>query len=139
MSLLDKLKFWKKEPTLDLGPEPDLGMGKGLDEKSPFDTTPGADLGAPPGSDLSTPPGHGLPPTGQTPPSFDESSSMSHQPFSPQQSTPPSREKPEIMEKSIEVVSIKIDALKATLDAVNQRLENLEHIAREEQRKRKGW
>jgi len=33
--------------------------------------------------------------------------------------------------KDLEIVSAKLDALKASLDSMNQRLANLEHIARE--------
>ena len=41
--------------------------------------------------------------------------------------------------KNIEVISSKIDALRANLESINQRLANLEAIARGEQDKRKRY
>ena len=42
--------------------------------------------------------------------------------------------------KDIEVISSKLDALRASLDIINQRLANLERISEREQvRKRTGW
>ena len=38
---------------------------------------------------------------------------------------------PQPMEREYEVLSAKLDALRAILDSINQRLENLERIARE--------
>ncbi len=121
MGFLDKLKFWKKEPSLDLGPEPELGLefGRGYESKD------GQDQFASPSNDYFQ----------QQRPTFSPPAnpfqSQSFQPAYPQQN--------EIINKNIEVVSSKLDALKATLDALNQRMENLEQIARSEQNRRKGW
>jgi hypothetical protein len=41
----------------------------------------------------------------------------------------------DLLSKNIEIISYKIDALKASLDSMNQRLANLEAMARGEQQK----
>ncbi|MBI4440180.1 hypothetical protein HY638_04380 [Candidatus Woesearchaeota archaeon] len=119
MSLLDKLKFWKKEPVLDLGPEPELGLefGRGYENKDAFE--------------------QGFPQDNQ--PSWQNP--MQHPQGFQQQFSQPQQTytQSDILSKNIEVLSSKLDALKATLDAISQRLENLEQIARYEQNKRKGW
>jgi hypothetical protein len=44
---------------------------------------------------------------------------------------------PDLISKNIEIVSYKIDALKAAIDSISQRLANLESMARNEQDKPK--
>ena len=43
---------------------------------------------------------------------------------------------PQIISKDLELISAKLDGMKATLDAINQRLTNLERIAAGEKRER---
>ncbi len=45
----------------------------------------------------------------------------------------------DIMSKDIEVISSKIDALRASLDSVNQRLINVEHMLREDKESKYKW
>jgi len=43
------------------------------------------------------------------------------------------------LQKDLDLISTKLDYLKASLEAINQRLANLEHLTRQEQEKNKGW
>ncbi|HLC50358.1 MAG TPA: hypothetical protein VJI97_02925 [Candidatus Nanoarchaeia archaeon] len=121
MSVFSKLAFWKKKDDFsdigkDLGLDKDLGMDIGNQGPSP-------DLGM----------GLEMPPT-QQPfqkyPSFQPSQNFPSQPsFQPSMQNNDSY----INSKNLEVISSKLDAVKASLDAINQRLVNLEGIARGEQ------
>lgn len=133
MGIFSKLAFWKRKDDFA-----DLGMGK-----EPADLNLGADLGLP---DMQQPqptyrqPWQQPPPLQQpmqsyqsyqptSPPGFQAQSSFS----APQFSTP----QQDITSKNIELISSKLDALKAYLDNISQRLANLERIASgEEERKR---
>jgi hypothetical protein len=44
-----------------------------------------------------------------------------------------------LVSKDIEIISSKLDALRATLDSLNQRIINIEHIIREERDKKYKW
>ena len=133
MGILGKFAFWKKKDELD-----DLGKDFGLDKDF------GMDMGAGPSPDL----GMGLEPQGvqgqqalQKYPSFNSQGSFSpamQQPsfsqpaYSPPSYSPPSNDN-YIASKNLEVISSKLDALKASIDALNQRVANIEAIARGEQ------
>ena len=139
MGILDKVMFWKKKDDLsDLG---DLGQGLGKNnmafgdnfnsQANPFGQ-PGAGQGM--GNDF----GQGMGNYGQAP-AQNSYGQYSGQNFSNQQpmsfgSPPYSQQQKygqdEITSKNIEIVSSKLDALRATLESINQRLENLEAIAR---------
>lgn len=141
MGILDKIMFWKKGDddldSLGLKPgegfNPDANMANlGLD-----DSSPGMDpnAGMPPfGNDPF--PGSQTP---QSPPSFGGPPQSSF--TSPQQSSfgQPSHQQPMqstqsyTAEKDFEIISSKLDALRAAIDSLSQRLANLEHIARGEQ------
>lgn len=122
MGFFDKLAFWKKKDELE-----DIGKDLGLDKNL------GLDIGAGPSPDL----GIGLEPAApqqpyQKYPSFQQ----------PQQSfqSAPAFQQPSystndnyIASKNLEVISSKLDALRATLESINQRLANIEAIARGEQ------
>ncbi|MBI2659557.1 hypothetical protein HYX07_00155 [Candidatus Woesearchaeota archaeon] len=124
MAFFDKLAFWKKKDDLgdfgkDLGLDKDLGLG--------MDTGPSPDLGM------------GLEQPQQQPfqkyPSFQQNNfpqpSFQQQPAF-QASQQPSSES-YINSKNLEVISSKLDALRATMESINQRLANIEAIARGEQ------
>ena len=127
MAFFDKLAFWKKRD--DLG---DLGKDLGLDKDFGLDTGPSPDLGM----GLETP-------QQQQPfqkyPSFQQNSfqpGLQQQPsFQPQ----PSFQQPSLQgdsyinSKNLEVISSKLDALRASLESISQRLANIEAIARGEQ------
>ena len=124
MGILGKLAFWKKKDEFgDISKDLGLGKDSGLGEMSP-------DLGL--GLETTRPDMY---------PSYQQPS----QPQPPiQQSFPPFQQQPYgassmyndqnyVTSKNIEVISSKLDALRATLDSVNQRLANIEAIARGEQ------
>ena len=126
MGIFRKLAFWKKKD--DLGLDKDLGKDFGLDKDF------GMDMGQGPSPDL----GMDL---GQQPmqkyPSFQQSSfqpSFPQQPsFQPQPAFQPASNDSYIASKNLEVISSKLDALRASVESINQRLANIEAIARGEQ------
>jgi len=132
MGILDKVMFWKKKDEfadVGLGKDnlafgDDFGQGLGAGQNIASSTGLGPDIG-----------GRGLGSYGQQyqqpqgfspqPPGFSQSPSfpMSYpQPsFNPQQ---------EVESKNFEIISSKLDALRASIESLNQRLANLEAIAR---------
>lgn len=128
MAFFDKLKFWKKKDDFgdigkDLGLDKDLGLGKDLG----MDLSPGPspDLGM--GLDMGQPPQQPL----QKYPSFQQPS------FQPSFQPQPAFQQPsypnDMASKNLEIISSKLDALRASLESINQRLANIEAIARGEQ------
>jgi len=143
MSVMDKLMFWKKEPDfgkdLDLGMKPDLGMGKGFDSglgqqgygNQGFDNSGmnnQNNLGLPsydPALPNAAPQQNQFAPKppSMAPPGFQASPAPQvQQSYQPQ----------DVTSKELEIVSAKLDALKMSIDMVNQRLANLERIANRE-------
>ena len=123
MGFFNKLAFWKKKDDLD-----NLGKDLGLDKEL------GLDLGAGPSPDL----GMGIEPAQQQPyqkyPSFQQSSFQPQPSFQSQAFQQPSYQNDNyIASKNLEVISSKLDALRASLESINQRLANIEAIARGEQ------
>jgi hypothetical protein len=123
MGFLGKLAFWKKKDDLDIGK--DLGIDKDM----------GLDIGQGPSPDL----GMGLEPQQyQKYPSFQQSN---FQPAFQQPYQQPSYSN-DMTSKNLEVISSKLDALRASLESINQRLANIEAIARgeqEDQRRRRYY
>ncbi len=121
MGFFDKLAFWKKKDDLaDLGK--DFGFDKDL----------GMDLGQGPSADL----GMGLEPSSPQQsfnkyPSFQQQQSFQQQPAFAQPSY--TSDSNYIASKNMEVISSKLDALRVSLESINQRLSNIEAIARGEQ------
>ena len=121
MGVLSKLAFWKKKD--------DLGLDKDFVKDFCLYKDLGIDMGQGPSPDL----GMGLE---QQPQSFQKYPS-----FQPQQSFQPAFQQqpsytqndPYIASKNLEVISSKLDALRASLESINQRLANIEAIARGEQ------
>ena len=123
MGFFSKLAFWKKKDDLD-----NLGKDLGLDKEL------GLDLGAGPSPDL----GMGIEPAQQQPyqkyPSFQQSGFQPQPSFQYQAFQQPSYQSDSyIASKNLEVISSKLDALRASLESINQRLANIEAIARGEQ------
>ena len=132
MGLLGKLMFWKKKdefesiglggkgnlPGMDLGLGPDFGAG--------------ADFG--PGDGLQPPPGM---------PSMQQPSFAQQPSFPPPSYSQPAMQSPRdyTADKNLEVISSKLDALRVAIESINQRLANLEAIARgeEDQRYKRRW
>jgi hypothetical protein len=132
MGIFGKLAFWRKkeEPLPPLGGAPGLGLPKD-------------DLGLSPPEGLEEPTAAGIAPPG-APPEIPGPAPMpgsEPEPTSPMSTPPGFRAQPPPpmgpphMEKDFELISAKLDALKASLDSVNQRLANLERIARGEHEK----
>jgi len=119
MGVLGKLAFWKKKDDFaDLGK--DLGFDKDL----------GLDIGQGPSPDL----GMNLDSTQQQP--YQKYPSFQQQNFQPQpafQQPSYSQSDSYINSKNLEVISSKLDALRVSLESINQRLANIEAIARGEQ------
>ena len=133
MTMLDKLKFWKKKddfPDLKLGL--DLGKGVGGFGK---DVTSGlggtGDLGFRPETDISL--------RGPGAETVMEESKLTPSPLGTSSFGGFSQPSPkaDIMAKDIEIISSKLDALRAQMEAVNQRLANIEAYMNDQ--KRRGW
>ena len=123
MGILDKLTFWKrKDEFADIG----LGEGENLAFGNDFGGGSFTGQGPAPAS-LGPEPVRGLnsysqqypQPQGFSQPSFPQSYPQPG--YAPQQ---------EINSKNLEIISSKLDALRASIESLNQRLANLEAIAR---------
>ncbi|MBW2976243.1 hypothetical protein KY347_02245 [Candidatus Woesearchaeota archaeon] len=142
MGILDKVMFWKKKDEfadIGLGDKDNLAFGDDFGAGTP--KVPGAGqtgLGQP----EFTPPSIGMG-SGQSysqqypqPQGFPQTPSMPSAPSYPQQfqQPQPSFGSPqEMASKNLEIISSKLDALRASIESLNQRLANLEAIARGEQ------
>lgn len=123
MAFFDKLAFWKRKDDIgdlgkDLGLDKDLGLG--------MDAGPSPDLGM--GLEAQQPQQQPF----QKYPSFQQNNFQPQPAF--QASQQPSYQGDSyINSKNLEVISSKLDALRATMESINQRLANIEAIARGEQ------
>ncbi len=133
MSFLDKLAFWKKKDSFDyskLEGGSDFGLGK--------DATPGLggtpDLGPLPGGPSShSEPSTTIQGTGYKdlkPADLDEP----HQGYA---RPSPSPATPVQGNRDLEVVSAKLDSIKAAIESLNLRMQNMEEDMKRMQRK--GW
>jgi len=138
MAFLDKLMFWKKKDDFDtnignFGADNTFGTGAGTG--APDMGYGNQDFGMPEAQF-----GQQLPTSqfGQAPPMFPGTSQGAGfpqpTPFAPQQS-----QQDFMVGKDIEIISAKLDSLRAYLDSINQRLANIERIAMGDQEKRRGW
>lgn len=138
MSLLDKLMFWKKEPEFDFG---DLGKG-GFPSEPPELALPGEDrLGLPKGEVMGSPahPAFRQEPAGSGT-MGPESMGPERMGAQPQFGMPRHEPAPQPQfqqqpsyhqaagSKDIELISVKIDQLRTSLDVLNQRLSNIERM-----------
>jgi hypothetical protein len=125
MGFFSKLAFWKKKDDLDIGK--DLGIDKDL----------GLDISQGPSPDL----GMGI----ETQQPFQKYPSFQQQSFQPAFQQPVYQQPSfpnDMTSKNLEVISSKLDALRASLESINQRLANIEAIARgeqEDQRRRRYY
>ncbi len=120
MGVFGKLKFWKRGDDLALGDE--LAMPKGAFSQD--------ELG------LQS---HGLPQAPQMPLSEPRMESFREPPRAYSQ---PYQQPPQYYgaNRDLDLVVAKLDALRATLENINQRLANLERVAYgEEESRRRGW
>lgn len=127
MGFFGKL-FGKKEKDFDFTPpkDSDLGLGPDLgDNTAGLGGTP--DLGTTPDVKAQQP----LPTLEPVP-----EQSFQQPPPAPQPNLQP-QDPTYVISKNLEVISSKLDALQATIESLNQRLINLENIARGEQERSK--
>ena len=148
MGLLDKIKFWKKDDMDDFSDLGDFGLG---DDKKAMEDLGKQDFGAPPEEQAS----QQAIPGAETPPPLPQPEATGAEPF-PQPAVHPPEARPQSFSqqypsyqqplqpaplthdaKDIEIISAKLDALRATLESINQRLANLERIAQGDQQKRR--
>ncbi|MFH1181425.1 MAG: hypothetical protein V1702_00540 [Candidatus Woesearchaeota archaeon] len=121
MGIFDKLTFWKKKDDLALSNMGGLPGGMADISQMPGDDSFGADIGGMPGQ-----------PMGQYPPQQYSRQTYPQQQFQqPSFSGYPSQQ--QYGNRELEVVSAKLDALKAYMDSINQRLANLERLAEQQQ------
>jgi len=137
--------FKKKDDLSDLGIDfgkaPGSGGNTGLGMEDPFGPS-----GITPSSS-QMPGGEHPAPGSQSPlggfgsspmyPEHATPSHLAHQPMQHQDSEKSSKDY--MISKDIEVISSKIDALKAAIESINQRLANIERMAEEARNRRTGW
>ena len=150
MGILDKVMFWKKKDEfadIGLGDKENLAFGDqfgaggqpGVPGGTPPGLGPATGLGPEPmGQGLGQQPAPAMPPPAPSMPSF------SPPPPPPPPAAQPSYANPQqdLESKNLEVISSKLDAIRASLESLNQRLANLEAIARgdeENSRRRKYY
>ena len=134
MGFFGKLAFWKKKDDLDdlgkdLGLDKDFGMDKGMGMEPP---PPMNSMNSGPSPDLGMNLESGIQPM-QKYPSFQQNSSFQVPSYQPPQPFQQSSNDNYIAVKNLEVISSKLDALKAAIDSLNARIANIEAIARVEQ------
>ena len=128
MSFFSKLAFWKKKDEID-----ELGKDLGIDKDLGLDigTGPSPDLGMGIDANQAQQPYQRYPSFQQPQQGF-QSASFQSQPVFQQQPSYNSNDN-FIASKNLEVISSKLDALRASIESINQRLANIEAIARGEQ------
>ena len=148
MGFFGKLAFWKKKDDFgDLGKDLDMGKDFGLDAGQGPSPELGAGLEPLPGQDpLQKYPSFQQPnyPQQQFPQSsYPPQQQASFQPAYPSSPSFANNSSDSyIASKNLEVISSKLDALKASIDSINQRVANIEAIARgeqEEQRRKRYY
>lgn len=140
-----KLAFWKKDED-DLGLDKDLAFGKDLGA-DPFATNHD-DFTALDVNPLSNRPPQVQNPMGMQQPmgssnmpnSMQQMHQQQQQMFNPQQpfQVQQTMQQPSgpVINRDFEVINAKIDGIKISLESMNQRLQNIEQIARDERAKR---
>ena len=128
MSFFGKLMFWRRE-------EPEFGLGGDL-PPLPGETEPYGGLGGPYGksfSNGSSPSRLTLEPVSGFEPELNRPSFLPVSTPSFTQVQPAQSHSDIMMNKNMEIISSKLDALQASLESINQRLINIERIANAEQ------
>ena len=119
MAFFSKLAFWKKKDDIgkDLGLDKELGLDMGTGP------SPELGMGIEPQQSFQKYPSYQQPgfqaPSAPSFPGFQQQPSLSNDSY--------------IASKNLEVISSKLDALRVSLESINQRLANIEVIARGEQ------
>ncbi len=134
MGILDKIMFWRKKDefaNIGLGEKENLAFGDEFGRgQAPAYNLPGLGQEQGMGQGYYGQPGQSYPqpsmPSFPSPPRYQQPS------YAPQQ---------DLEAKNLEIISSKLDALRASIESLNQRLANLEAIARgeEDQRRRRYY
>jgi len=128
MSFMDKLMFWKKN---------DDFSNLGLDTKDPFKDNLGLgdNLGAGQNFGMGQQSQNLGLPTQSTPQSSFQQPPSQQPSYQQPQYQPSSYSNPQqdLAAKDMEIISSKLDALRVSIESINQRLANLESIARGEE------
>jgi len=126
MSIADKIMFWKKKDSID-----DFNLG--LDNNN-LDQDFGMSGGFGGEGDMARQ---------QMPPVQQPVQQSAFQPSFQQQPVQPPVQQPIQQNygasKDMEIISSKIDALRASIEGINQRLANIERMAMSELERKKGW
>ena len=122
MAFLSKLAFWKKRDDIE-----DLGKDLGLDKEL------GLDMGTGPSPDLGMGMEQQQQPWQKNPSYQQPQQNFQAQAFQAPAQQPSMSNDSYIASKNLEVISSKLDALRASIESINQRLANIEAIARGEQ------
>lgn len=149
MGVFDKLKFWKKkEPDFNLAAGPDLGMDlnapmPGLDADFGLGTTGGfgapnafepqqqrPDFGFAKPADMQR---EEIPADVRNAPAFGGA-------FAPQpQFQPMQAQQTQTSQQEAQMLSSKLDTVRAMLDSIDQRLKNIERMEEKQERERGRW
>lgn len=130
MGFMDRIAFWKKKDEFG-----DIGLGEQSPGLGSYSAASDLGLGPSPGgmeggsADFNL----GLPSQPQQPSPQQPSFQQPQPSFKPQFQQQPVYQQQGTAEKDFEIISSKLDALRAALDSINQRLANLEAIARGEE------
>ena len=145
MGLLSKLAFWKKrEPEeFDFDKPPGFGRDLGLQKGEENLGLPGRESGVDTSPTGYLKEGTVWEKEGFEKPAAFEQQGFQQRGFQPNQPFTVSKEKTGDFDfrvsKDFEVISSKLDSLKAALDSVNQRLINVEDMVRREQEEKRKW
>jgi len=132
MGILDKVMFWKKKDEFSdvgLGGKDNLAFGDDFGQGGfpGQNAAPGTGLGSDVGGKSFGSYSQQYP----QPQGFPQQQSFSQQPsFSQPYPQPGFNPQQEMESKNLEIISSKLDALRASIESLNQRLANLEAIAR---------
>lgn len=125
MGLMDKVKFWKHEPDMNLDPSLDLGP-----DLTPMDQGFGPNAGLPPQQYPSSPippqPDPVFAPDSMAPPRIDYER--------PRVIEQPQQLRQDSNDKNLEIISMKLDNIKVAIESLSQRVANIERLARDSQR-----
>jgi hypothetical protein len=133
MSFLDKLMFWRKDPAINL----DASIDTGASGFGGPDLIQSPNLGMYNQDPYSQPAQQPMQRPNYSQPSFD----MNYDPGRMETRTV-QQPQADTYEKNLEIVSMKLDNLRAALENINQRLINIERIAidsQRQERQRRNW
>lgn len=143
--MFEKLMFWKKKDDFS-ELDKDFGLGNEMSLGPDLNSTQPASFGQ---DNFGLEAGHAdnIQPFNAPmarPQTYPQQPMVQQQPFQMQQAPQyPPTQQDSIVGKNIEIISYKLDAIKSSIDSINQRIANLEKIAYQtesfDQPGRRGW